>query len=131
MELLHTSINLISIDESVDFYTNLLGFTFLCRRERPDSNSEIAFLEFEPGKHQLQLMHWREKEAYIGGDVNELIKRRGKRIPIGRMQRPEEIAEVIVFLASSKASAVTGVTVPVDGGISSTSPLWMTTADAD
>ncbi len=77
MDLLQTSINLIRIDDSVDFYTNLLGFTFLCRRERPESNSEIAFLEFEPGKHQLQLMYWREKEAYIGGDRFDHLAIRG------------------------------------------------------
>lgn len=38
------------------------------------------------------------------------------RIPLGRLLEPEEIAGVIVFLASPQASAVTGVTVPVDGG---------------
>ncbi len=81
-----------------------------------------------PGDVDTRMTRWFMSQH---GDVDELIKRRGKRIPLGRMQRPEEIAEVIVFLASSKASAVTGVTVPVDGGISSTSPLWMTTADAD
>ena len=39
--------------------------------------------------------------------------------PLGRMAKPIEIAEVICFLASKKASFVTGITVPVDGGRSS------------
>lgn len=38
------------------------------------------------------------------------------RIPLGRILRAEEIAGAIVFLASPFASAVTGVTLPVDGG---------------
>lgn len=38
------------------------------------------------------------------------------RIPLGRILRAEEIAGAIVFLASPLASAVTGVTLPVDGG---------------
>ncbi len=36
-------------------------------------------------------------------------------IPFGRMGRPEEVANAIVFLASQKASWVSGVTLPVDG----------------
>jgi 3-oxoacyl-[acyl-carrier protein] reductase len=37
-------------------------------------------------------------------------------IPSGRMGRPEEVASVVLFLASDLASWVTGHTVVVDGG---------------
>lgn len=36
-------------------------------------------------------------------------------IPFGRMGRPEEVANAVVFLASTKASWVSGAMVPVDG----------------
>ncbi len=38
------------------------------------------------------------------------------KMPIGRLAEPEEIANVIVFLSSAKASFVTGAVVSVDGG---------------
>jgi 3-oxoacyl-[acyl-carrier protein] reductase len=40
----------------------------------------------------------------------------GRRIPAGRMGDPEELAAVVAFLASARASYVTGTTLQVDGG---------------
>lgn len=37
--------------------------------------------------------------------------------PMGRIASPDEVANAIVFLASSDASFITGVALPVDGGI--------------
>jgi NAD(P)-dependent dehydrogenase (short-subunit alcohol dehydrogenase family) len=37
-------------------------------------------------------------------------------VPMGRLGRPEEIADAIVFIASDKASFITGHILNVDGG---------------
>lgn len=45
---------------------------------------------------------------------------RFKGIPMGRVGKPEELAEVVLFLVSNEASYLTGVILPVDGGSSLT-----------
>jgi NAD(P)-dependent dehydrogenase (short-subunit alcohol dehydrogenase family) len=46
----------------------------------------------------------------------EFIKALGETTPLDRASQPEEIAEVVAFLASPRASYVTGATVAADGG---------------
>ncbi|TCV93019.1 enoyl-ACP reductase-like protein [Biostraticola tofi] len=55
------------------------------------------------------------------GDMKEDTQLMGKfmeRIPLGRGGEPEDIADVIAFLASEDARFITGVNLPVDGGLS-------------
>ncbi|NLP05989.1 SDR family oxidoreductase, partial [Candidatus Fermentibacteria bacterium] len=40
------------------------------------------------------------------------------RIPLARMGRPEDVAEVVAFLLGDGASYLTGVVIPIDGGMS-------------
>jgi meso-butanediol dehydrogenase/(S,S)-butanediol dehydrogenase/diacetyl reductase len=47
----------------------------------------------------------------------QLIKKFEERIPLGRGANPEDIAGPILFLASDAAHFVTGVNLPVDGGL--------------
>ena len=52
-----------------------------------------------------------------GGSTEESYLRR---IPLGRLASPEEIASVVVFLASEGAKFINGATVFVDGGTAAT-----------
>ncbi len=49
--------------------------------------------------------------------VEDLIMSWGGMHPLGRVARPEEVAEAVAFLAGDRASFITGIAVPVDGGL--------------
>lgn len=51
-----------------------------------------------------------------GRTPDDLLAAQQARIPLRRLGKPEEVAEVVLFLASERASYVTGAIVPMDGG---------------
>jgi 3-oxoacyl-[acyl-carrier protein] reductase len=55
---------------------------------------------------------WTRQQADPAG-IAEFVTRE---IPFGRFGRPEEIGDVVAFLASARASWITGACLPVDGG---------------
>ncbi|MBI3456533.1 MAG: SDR family oxidoreductase [Candidatus Rokubacteria bacterium] len=52
-----------------------------------------------------------------GVPFEEFVKQDTASIPVGRIGQPEEVASAVVFLASERASYVTGVALQVDGGL--------------
>jgi 3-oxoacyl-[acyl-carrier protein] reductase len=51
-----------------------------------------------------------------GISAEEALEAQREKIPLGRMARPEEIADVIAFLCSERSSTVTGAAWSADGG---------------
>jgi len=57
-----------------------------------------------------------EADAKLSGvSPEEALKRATDRVPLGRLAEPDEIANAVLFLASTKASYVTGAVVAMDG----------------
>ena len=58
----------------------------------------------------------RQRAATIGQPAEEITRRLVENIPMKRMGEPAELAAVVTFLASDRASYVTGTALQIDGG---------------
>lgn len=67
-----------------------------------------------PGATDTPLFRWHLSKA---ADPEAELRKREARIPLGRLLRPEEVANVAVFLASDEASGITRAAIVVDGGL--------------
>jgi 3-oxoacyl-[acyl-carrier protein] reductase len=65
---------------------------------------------------RLRALFEREAEA-SDRSVDRVRAEWEARVPIGRLQRPEELAALVAFLSSDRAAAITGACLPVDGGM--------------
>lgn len=57
------------------------------------------------------------RAAEGGVTIDEALAASVRTIPMGRMGRPDEFADLVVFLASERASYITGVSYLIDGGL--------------
>ena len=56
--------------------------------------------------------------SFQGKSIDEIADQPQGDVPVGRLGRVEEFADVVAFLCSTRASYVCGVNMPVDGGLS-------------
>ena len=50
-------------------------------------------------------------------DADEVLAEQGGKLPLGRLGRPEDIAEAVLFLAGPRSAWITGTDLKVDGGL--------------
>lgn len=94
------------------YSTAKAGLVMLCRQLAQEwAGDGIRVNAVCPGMIRTPLT----EPVYQDADV---LARREALVPLGRIGRPEDIAEAVVFLASERASYITGVALRVDGGLS-------------
>ena len=80
--------------------------------------STVCIGLIKSGQHRRRYEARLQTDPGLGEDVfyNQLAQ--GRSVPIGRVGEPEEAGDVIAFLASDRASYLTGIAVNIDGGVS-------------
>jgi len=58
-----------------------------------------------------------DRAEKTGKSFDDVIEEMGSDVPVGRIGKPEELANLAVFLSSERASYITGTTIQVDGGL--------------
>ena len=108
-------VGLVGLSGAVAYCASKAGIVNLTRALALDHARESIRVNcICPGSVDTEMIHsaWR---AF--GDYKEAERLWAAKHPLGRIATPEEVARVVLFLASDDASFITGAAVPVDGGI--------------
>lgn len=81
------------------------------------ASSGIRVVGINPGLTETgRVTSGMEAEArFLGISVEEALKKAVQKIPMGRLAKPEEVADMVLFVASDKARYITGTTIAMDG----------------
>jgi 3-oxoacyl-[acyl-carrier protein] reductase len=72
----------------------------------------ITFNSVSPGGIMIPDTGWEKEQKRNPAKFKKMLE---NQFPLGRLGTPEEVANVVVFLCSEKASLVNGASIPVDG----------------
>ncbi|KAH7958332.1 hypothetical protein HPB49_000855 [Dermacentor silvarum] len=82
-----------------------------------DDGGKVALFSTGRAPAYVKTMMGKTPEVSADEYMETFDKRNGDKHALGRVGTPEEVAHCIAFLASDDAAFVTGITMPVDGGL--------------
>lgn len=102
------------------------GIGYACAKALLESGAKVAVVDIAPEKAAVEWagLGVRVNCVAPGGVATPAMQEMGfppeavEPIPMKRLNRPEDVANCVVFLASDKAATITGQTVVIDGGAS-------------
>jgi 3-oxoacyl-[acyl-carrier protein] reductase len=95
----------------------IMGFFRALASELAPFNITVNNMVSGPVETELFRSRMEERAQAEGQSASALMQKAVKQIPLGRLGRPEEVGDVLAFLASERSSFVTGTTLIADGGI--------------
>ena len=95
----------------------LIGYSKMLANELAPFNITVNNLVCGPIETSFLTSSMESQSQESGRDYGDLIRDTIKSIPIGRLGKPEEVGDLVAFLASERASFMTGSSVILDGGM--------------
>ena len=95
----------------------LLGYSKMLANELAPFNITVNNLVSGPVETDYLTASLETEAQESGKDVEQLLKEAVSIIPMGRLGKPEEVGDLVAFLASDRASFLTGASVVLDGGM--------------
>jgi NAD(P)-dependent dehydrogenase (short-subunit alcohol dehydrogenase family) len=95
----------------------IVGFTRVLAMELAASGIQVNAVCPGEVDTDLQRWGWQLLAGFRGVPYDQVISETIRHIPLGRLEQPGDVANLVVFLASSQSDYMTGQAINIDGGM--------------